>query len=119
MLFAGVRPMGEMSKLEYSHIKHGVSITVPSSRTAKRLLTYLPESIWTWIPKKKSGPIPPSWTGLNQSKRRACKRGGFSYPSRWFTTFIRDICLLGQGHGMDNAHNWAFKLSNISKALPK
>jgi hypothetical protein len=81
MLFAGIRPLGEMSKLDYSDIRHGDSIDVPESKTPERLITDLPENLWSWVPDKSSGLVMPGWEGMNQSRRRACKRLGFKYPS--------------------------------------
>ena len=81
MLFAGLRPQGEMEKLDYSHIKHGESISVPASKTPSRFISELPDNLWSWIPDKKSGPVMPSWKGMNQSRSRAVKRLGFKYPA--------------------------------------
>jgi hypothetical protein len=80
MFFAGLRPQGEMEKLDYSDIKHGESISVPASKTPSRFITGLPDNLWSWIPDKKSGPVMPSWKGMNQSRSRAVKRLGFKYP---------------------------------------
>jgi hypothetical protein len=83
MLYSGIRPNGEMSKLKYSDIKHGKWIDVRDevAKTPEgRLLTELPEKIWSFIPKKKHGFVLSSWSGLNQSRRRACRRLGIEYP---------------------------------------
>lgn len=81
MLFAGLRPQGEMGKLKYEHIKHGEWIDVPASKTPKRLITELPENIWTWIPKNGKGYILSSWNALRLNRRRTANRLGFKYPS--------------------------------------
>lgn len=83
MLYAGVRPNGEMSKLKYSDIKWGEWIDVRDevAKTPEgRLLTELPEKIWSYIPKRKHGLVMSSWSALNQSRRRACARLGIEYP---------------------------------------
>lgn len=81
MLFAGVRPMGEMEKLNYSHIKHGVSIDIPASKTPKRLITELPDNLWTWIPKRKTGKVMSSWNAMRLNRRRTANELGFKYPA--------------------------------------
>ena|SRR6056300_405620 len=78
-LFAGLRPQGEMEKLKYEHIKHGEWIDVPSSKTPQRLITGLPENIWTWIPRNKKGHVMPSWKGLSQNRKRISHKLGFNY----------------------------------------
>ena len=83
MLFLGVRPNGEMSRLQYKHIQWGKSVKIPGdvAKWSSRTIHDLPENLWSWIPRKRSGLIMPSWSGLNQSRRRACRRLGFEYPS--------------------------------------
>jgi integrase len=38
MLFAGLRPQGEMEKLKYEHITHGKWIDVPASKTPNSII---------------------------------------------------------------------------------
>ena len=80
MLFAGLRPQGEMEKLKYSHIKYGEWIDVPASKTPNRLITELPNNLWDWLPEKKSGYVMSSWEGMNQNRRRVFKNLGHKYP---------------------------------------
>lgn len=82
MCFTGIRPNGEMSRLEYKHIKWGEYIEIPGdiAKWGERTLHDLPKNLWSWIPKRKSGKVMTSWSGLNQSRRRACVRLGFNYP---------------------------------------
>lgn len=83
MCFTGIRPNGEMSRLEYKHIKWGEYIEIPGeiAKWGERTLYDLPENLWSWIPKKRSGKVMSSWSGINQSRRRACVRLGFKYPA--------------------------------------
>ena len=83
MFFLGVRPNGEMSRLQYKHIQWGKSVKIPGdvAKWSSRTIHDLPENLWSWIPKKRSGLVMSSWSGLNQSRRRACRRLGFEYPS--------------------------------------
>lgn len=83
MCFTGIRPLGEMERLDYEHIKWGEYIDVPGdvAKWGSRTLHDLPDNLWSWIPKKKSGKVMTSWSGLNQSRRRACVRLGFKYPA--------------------------------------
>ena len=82
MLFAGLRPQGEMEKLKYEHITHGKWIDVPASKTPKRLIEGLPENIWSWIPKNGKGHVlSPSWNALRLERRRCAERLGFKYPA--------------------------------------
>ena len=83
MCFTGIRPNGEMSRLEYKHIKWGEYIEIPGeiAKWGERTLYDLPENLWSWIPKKRSGKVMSSWSGVNQSRRRACVRLGFKYPA--------------------------------------
>jgi hypothetical protein len=81
MLFAGLRPQGEMEKLKYEHISHGKWIDVPASKTPKRLIEGLPENIWSWIPKNGKGHILSSWNALRLNRRRTASKLGFNYPA--------------------------------------
>jgi len=79
MLFAGIRPQGEMTKLKYSDINHGKWIDVPASKTPSRLITDLPTNLWDWLPRG-TGYVMPSWEGMNQNRKRVCRKLGFKYP---------------------------------------
>lgn len=81
MLFAGIRPQGEMSKLDYSNIKHGDSISVPASKTPARLITELPENLWSWVPCRSKGNVMPSWNAMRQHRARVSEKLGFKYPA--------------------------------------
>jgi len=93
--FAGIRPKGELDRLDYRDVRHGQSIHV-SAEVAKtdvfRDLFDLPENLWTWIPRNAKGPVLPSYSGFTQSRRRAARRAfgwkegtkereGFEYPA--------------------------------------
>ena len=83
MFFCGVRAHGEMSRLDYSSIRWGKSIRIPDmvSKTGKtRLLTDLPENLWAWIPKRGGGRIMRSYSGMEQHRKRLCKRLGIGWP---------------------------------------
>jgi hypothetical protein len=83
MLFTGIRPEGEMSRLTYGKINWGKWIEIPGdvAKWGERTLHDLPENLWSWLPKKRSGKVMTSWSALNQSRRRACSRLGFKYPA--------------------------------------
>lgn len=83
MLFTGIRPEGEMSRLRYENIKWGNHIKIPGeiAKWDSRQIYDLPEILWKYIPKKREGQIMSTYSALNQSRRRACKRLGFTYPA--------------------------------------
>jgi hypothetical protein len=93
--FAGIRPKGELERLNYSSIRWGRSIHL-SAEVAKtdvfRDLFDLPENLWTWLPKNGKGQVMRSYSGFTQSRRRAARRAfgweegtsvreGFEYPA--------------------------------------
>ena len=80
MLFAGLRPQGEMAKLKYEHITWGKWIDVPASKTPRRLIDGLPENIWTWIPKNGEGHVLSSWNTFTLNRRKCANKLGFKYP---------------------------------------
>ena len=83
MLFTGIRPEGEMSRLRYENIKWGNHIKIPGeiAKWDSRQIYDLPKVVWDYIPKKREGQIMSTYSALNQSRRRACKRLGFAYPA--------------------------------------
>ena len=84
MFFTGIRPEVEMSLLRYSDISWGESIKLEAMRTKtekERVLFDLPENLWKWVPKRKTGKVMPSYGALNQARRRAARRAGFNYPA--------------------------------------
>ena len=83
MLLVGIRPEGEMSRLSYENIKWGKYFKIPGeiAKWDSREIHDLPEIIWKYLPKKGKGQVMSTYTALNQSRRRACKRLGFKYPA--------------------------------------
>jgi len=72
-----------MSRLDYSSIRWGKSIRIPDmvSKTGKtRLLTDLPENLWAWIPKRGKGRVMRSYSGMEQHRKRLCKRLAIEWP---------------------------------------
>ena len=75
MLFAGIRPEGEMSTLRYSDIRWGKSIGLKAehTKTGRERWIKPPENLWSWVPKSK-GLVMPSYNALNLARRWASRR---------------------------------------------
>jgi hypothetical protein len=81
MMFAGIRPQGEMQKLDYSHIEHGDYINIPSSKTPSRKITELPDNLWKWIPSDGKGRVMSSWNAMRLNRTRTADKLGFAYTA--------------------------------------
>lgn len=87
--FAGIRPMGELDRLDWSAIdfsRKRIIITGDISKTRRRrILTELPENLWKWlevVPEEdRKGNIIHSYAGYQQARQRAAKRLGIKYPA--------------------------------------
>lgn len=123
MLFTGIRAEIEMETLDYSHIQYGkrIGLKAEHTKTGRERWIIPPENLWTWLPKKKSGKVMHSYSGLNQARRRACRRAygwenngrrggggvnGFDYPANgarhsfgsygyWFLGFESALDIMG------------------------
>lgn len=123
MLFTGIRPEVEMDLLDYSHIQYGkrIGLRAELTKTGRERWIVPPENLWTWLPKKKSGKVMHSYSGMVQARRRACRRAygwenngrrggggveGFDYPSNgarhsfgsygyWFLGFESALDIMG------------------------
>jgi hypothetical protein len=123
MLFTGIRPEIEMDTLDYSHIEYGkrIGLRAEHTKTGRERWIVPPENLWAWLPKKKSGKVMHSYSGMVQARRRACRRAygwenngrkggggvkGFDYPANgarhsfgsygyWFLGFESALDIMG------------------------
>ena len=87
-LFAGIRPMGELSKLRWDAInfdRRRIVIDSSITKTRKRrVLSDLPENLWAWLEavpeSEREGGVIHSYAGFSQARCRACKRLKIDYP---------------------------------------
>ena len=123
MLFTGIRPEIEMDLLDYSHIQYGkrIGLKAELTKTGRERWIVPPENLWAWLPKRKSGKVMHSYSGMVQARRRACRRAygwenngrkggggvkGFDYPANgarhsfgsygyWFLGFESALDIMG------------------------
>jgi hypothetical protein len=83
-LFAGIRAQGELFRLQWKDVRHGEQIIVPGKAAKTRNFRNcqnLPDNLWSWIPKAKTGPIcPKTYNAFRLSRKRAARRAGIHYP---------------------------------------
>lgn len=86
-LFAGIRPKGELSKLQWEHVQFKrkrivIEASVSKTRT-RRVLTDLPDNLWAWLEEFQGseGKVIHSYSGFEQHRNRVCKKQEVIYPS--------------------------------------
>ena len=84
-LFAGIRPYGELSALQWEDIQFKrkriiIKPSVSKNRT-QRTLSDLPKNLWAWLGKHKgTGLVIQSYNSFRLARNRTCKHEGISYP---------------------------------------
>ena len=82
LFFTGLRPESELAPINWDNIDFkNKRISVKITKTRKgRVIGNLPPNLWEWLEKYKGeGSVVHSYSGLVQSRRRACNRAGVNW----------------------------------------